>query len=515
MKEKLLSALQKKPYFLVLLPLFFVLHGYNDFFGFFPFSFTVLNLALTLLVCAFLYLTVGVFVRNRQKKALFVFWLLLIVLTFGSIHDLLKQLFHAGFASSYSFILPFLLLLFILLFILLKKSRSLFTKSFQFMNVLFLLLICYEFIAGISNYIHFKKGNNLLDNRFDTYKDFKAGVRNSDSAKPDIFFFVFDAMPSTKAMQSTWNYDNSRLDTFLQRENFYISKDSKSNYNLTVLSVSSTLNMSYTPPVDLYQDETRMYFKASASILDNSLTRILRNEDYTIFQYQGISFNNKDWQGHPFFKDMLYMNYFYKTLPGRIYRDLGWNFFRFNLESIKEYTVSRYEERNKKAEADLNKTIELVKGSCSFNSQKPKFLFAHFQLPHDPFIFDSTGKRKPARETYNISEENQPKAFLEQVNYANRVIDQLVRYIKTQNRKNTVIIIEGDHGYRNISGKKGYMIYDNLNSIYFPDGDYRSLYPSISPVNSFRVVLNKYFSANLPLLKDSSIFIPYTLPGEK
>ncbi|MBK8088639.1 MAG: hypothetical protein IPK31_12180 [Chitinophagaceae bacterium] len=59
------------------------------------------------------------------------------------------------------------------------------------------------------------------------------------------------------------------------------------------------------------------------------------------------------------------------------------------------------------------------------------------------------------------------------------------------------------------------MIYDNLNSIYYPDEDYQNLYPSISPVNSFRAVLNKFFSSNLSLLKDSSIFIPYTLPGEK
>ena len=34
------------------------------------------------------------------------------------------------------------------------------------------------------------------------------------------------------------------------------------------------------------------------------------------------------------------------------------------------------------------------------------------------------------------------------------------------------------------------------------------LYPSISPVNTFRVVLNSYFGENLPLLEDKSYYAP-------
>jgi hypothetical protein len=122
---------------------------------------------------------------------------------------------------------------------------------------------------------------------------------------------------------------------------------------------------------------------------------------------------------------------------------------------------------------------------------------------------------KKAEKTITYNEADQPAAFIEQVKFANKLIQQLVTHIKQANKKNTVIIIEGDHGFRNIYGKKGYMIYDNFSSFYFPDRNYKDLYPAISPVNSFRVVLNNFFDAKLPLLKDSSIFIPYTLPGER
>ena len=43
-----------------------------------------------------------------------------------------------------------------------------------------------------------------------------------------------------------------------------------------------------------------------------------------------------------------------------------------------------------------------------------------------------------------------------------------------------------------------------LNAYYFPDGDPTKLYPSITPVNSFRTLFNMYFNAQYPLLPDKS-----------
>lgn len=509
MKEIIFKKLQQKPYFLVLLPLFFILHGYNDFFGFFTLKFTALHLTAVLFFTSLLYLTAAIYFRNQKTSALFSFWILLLLLTFGSVHDFIKKT-APGFFSSYTFLLPLIILLVILMIVLLKRSSSLYFRTFTFLNLVMITFLIYEFSDGLQRYMTVRKEGNLLDNRFTALKDYKPSIPVSAEDKPDIYFLVFDAMPSTKAMKAEWNYDNGLLDSFLLREKFFISYDSKSNYNLTVLSISSTLNMDYTPPVDLKQDETKMYFKASASILKNSLTEILSKEEYNIRQYQPVSFNNKDWNGKLFFGDMLYMQYFYQTMPGRIYRDLGWHFFTYFKNEEETYNS-----RNKFAEADLQQTIQLLKKSCDTLQRKPKFVYAHFQLPHDPYIFDSTGKRKPGLLTAKLKEEDQPKAFIEQVKFANILIKDLVTYIKKNNRKNSVILIEGDHGYRNLYGKKGYMIFDNLNVIYYPDQDYKMLYPFVSPVNNFRSVLNKFFHARLPILKDSSIFIPYTLPGEK
>jgi hypothetical protein len=80
-----------------------------------------------------------------------------------------------------------------------------------------------------------------------------------------------------------------------------------------------------------------------------------------------------------------------------------------------------------------------------------------------------------------------------------------------------VIIIQGDHG------PGGFLDWDSpaqtclwerasiFNAYYLPGPNASALTPDISPVNSFRVVLNTYFSANLELLPDYTYFTSHRL----
>jgi len=514
MKEKLKIHLQQKPYFLLLLPFFFILHGYNAFFGHFPLKFVLFNFIVTATASITVYLLSWWAFKNKRKASVFSFWLLLYVLAFGFLHDSLKRINYINFISSYKFILPFTVISFLIFGIILRKRKLVLQRSFTFLNVLLFVFFGFEIVTGIVNYSDYINKRHLIDNRFSVYKNIPSESSVNNQQYPDIYYIVFDAFPSSQAMKSTWGYDNSRLDSFLHSQEFYVASNSKSNYNLTVLSISSTLNMDYMPTIDLYQDETKMYFKASASILDNSLTRFLQDKEYNIKHYQPVSFNNKDWNGGLLFPHMLYMNYFYQTLPGRLYRDIGWNVTNFRTTINRNVELSKYAQRNRDLNKDLLNTKLLIEESLSKNKQKPQFVYAHFLLPHDPYIYDSTGQLKPAEQTILLKEQDQPDAFIEQVKYTNKIIRQLVSSIKQKNKSNTIIIISGDHGFRNAFGTKHYMTFDNFSAYYFPNKQYKELYPSISPVNSFRVVLNNFFNTNLSLMKDSSIFIPYTLPGE-
>ena len=62
----------------------------------------------------------------------------------------------------------------------------------------------------------------------------------------------------------------------------------------------------------------------------------------------------------------------------------------------------------------------------------------------------------------------------------------------------------GDHGVRDDNRPK------NFFAVYLPDGGGQALYPSITPVNIFRIIFDKYYGTSYGLLPD----VTYTDKGE-
>lgn len=51
-----------------------------------------------------------------------------------------------------------------------------------------------------------------------------------------------------------------------------------------------------------------------------------------------------------------------------------------------------------------------------------------------------------------------------------------------------------------------------LNAYYLPYGGDKTLYDSITPVNTFKIIFNTYFNTNLELVKDSIFHSTYEQP---
>lgn len=505
--NRLTVLLKTKPWFLFSLPVFFIFSGYNELFGFLPMRFVFLNLAVTLLSVFFVFLLSFLLLRNKEKAAVVTILVALPMLTFGYIHDSIKHLQTRAFFISFSFLIPTLALLLLFFFFLIKRRKKPFTEFFLFMNVLFLILILSEIPNSIKRYQLDKSVHNLIDFRFSAFNDYRPEKEIQDSSKPDIFFLVFDAMASSKSVQKTTGRNINSLDSFLQQKGFYLATDAAANYNWTIHSVSTTFNMEYLPPwITPVKDDLKVYFWGSSSIKDNSLFRILDKEGYRIKSYQPISFNNPDWPGDSYFTNLRKYHYYFKTLPGRIYRDIFWNYARIDLDFIKKRQYKLMQKRGIEKKRLLDTTIALIKSNCSPDGH-PKFIYGHFMIPHDPYVFDSSGNLKPLDKTIVRTTADDLRYYFEQLQYASNVIEDLVTYIQTHNKKNSIIIIAGDHGFKTKDARaKGYT-FNNYSAYYFPDKQYESMYKSASPVNTFRLVLNKYFAAKLPLLKDSSTLV--------
>ncbi len=495
------------PLFLILLPLFFIYSGYNDLFGFLSASFVLKNLAVILISVLLVYILSYSLLKRKVTASVFTFFVSLFFLVFGFIHDSMKQLNLPALFSKFTVFLAICIFLFTCLFLFLRNKKHQFRELFLFLNTLFIILILSEIPNSVKRYKLDKSVHNLIDFRFNVLNEYKPQQKTPDSLKPDIYFLVFDELASSKSISAYIGKDNFALDSFLTKQHFYVIPNSKSNYNWTIYSIISTLNMEYLPKwIEPVMNDPKVYFWGSSSILNNSLFSILRQEDYNIYNYQPISFENKDWPGVSNFNDLKDNHFYFKTLPGRIKRDIFWNYTKLNISLIENHQMRLINNRNKRKKQLFDSTISLVRNTAHIRGN-PKFVYGHFMLPHDPYIFDKFGNVKPPEKTVFIKKEDYYNAYFEQTLFVTKTITNLALYLKENCKRNTIIIIEGDHGYRPNMNYTGGYTFQNFNAIYFPDQQYHQLYDSISPVNTFRIVLNKYFNARLPLLVDSSIIV--------
>jgi hypothetical protein len=127
----------------------------------------------------------------------------------------------------------------------------------------------------------------------------------------------------------------------------------------------------------------------------------------------------------------------------------------------------------------------------------PKFVFAHFLVPHPPFIFTPQGDF--------FWNDNDVAGYLSNVEFIDSQIAGVVEAIIANSELPPVIILMGDHGASGVPDlETPESRMSILNAYYVSDAAKADLYPTITPVNSFRVVFNHYFGTDYPLLDDYS-----------
>jgi hypothetical protein len=136
------------------------------------------------------------------------------------------------------------------------------------------------------------------------------------------------------------------------------------------------------------------------------------------------------------------------------------------------------------------------------------FVFAHIVVPHRPYTFGPNGEI-PAYDGNTATYEQIGQAYIDQVQFVSKEILKVVDALMRKSKVQPVIIIQGDHGPASDLTSDGIKRMPILNAYYLPSVQMdQVLYPSISPVNSFRIVLNKYFDQDLPILEDRSYYAP-------
>ena len=146
-------------------------------------------------------------------------------------------------------------------------------------------------------------------------------------------------------------------------------------------------------------------------------------------------------------------------------------------------------------------------GEIPYTLPGPKFVYAHIVAPHSPIVFGPQGEWVVLPD--GVSDEGWRLAHTDEIQYINQRVLELVTEIISTSAHPPVIILQADHGAM-LSDQENHA--QILNAYYLPEGGVSAVYPSISPVNTFRLVFNQYFSGSYPLLEDLTYRSYYDTP---
>lgn len=331
---------------------------------------------------------------------------------------------------------------------------------------------------------------------------------------PDIYYILLDAYGRADSLQDIFGYDNTEFIHNLESKGFYVAHCAQSNYAETVLSLSSSLNFNYLDEMNGNVNENSRDLSVFLVMGQyNQARKKLDAMGYNIVAFK-TNFPISEW------KDADY--YLEPTMPGMndfellLAETTAWRIPMDFVEQSPEKRSSDWHRRRTTFVLEqLEQTVPEIPG--------PKFVFAHLVIPHKPFVFGPNGEEVnpeaivPGQMEFDVFS----TGYINQVRFINKQIEHVVDVILAKSSRPPVILIQGDHGpelyairdqdrmklHKEISTYRMQIL-----SAYYLPGVSSELYESITPVNSFRLIFNKYFGEKNQILEDTSRYSQYKAP---
>ncbi len=317
---------------------------------------------------------------------------------------------------------------------------------------------------------------------------------------PDVYFFLLDSYARADLLNRAYGFDNSEFINELEQRDFFVAKCSQSNYVRTEISLGSSLNMQYLQGLnDAFTPDS-----TARRVLWDSLKHSAVRYNFESMGYETVGFatgfawldlNDADHfiNPPPVSSGMTeFEGLFLRTTAARYAQDLGW---------VDPDTLLGVGFRDR-----FNNVFDNIDDIAKM--QQPTFSYIHLISPHPPFVFDPDGNPTHPADYWNEQRQYPSKlyqkGYLNQLQFLNKKMLEAIDTIVANSETPPIIILQGDHGPWLQPKDKRFW---NLTAIYFPDHKDK-LYPTISPVNIFRLVFNTYFSGKYDILDDVSYFSP-------
>ena len=507
-RDKKKSPFIIHPFLFALFPTLF-LFSYNI--GKIPPGAVFAPMAVIIFFSSFAFFLLYFLFMDREKAGLLVSLSLLFFFSYGHISKMIELAVSHFVIGRFSIGINGILfplwgtLFFIAIYLSVKTRRNL-SKTTRFLNVVGSLLIITS-LVNIGSFAANAKGIPEGAGR----KEGEVNVfEGREGIYPNIYFIILDGYARADVLKDMYDHDNAEFIDYLTKKGFYVTGRSAANYCQTALTLASSFNLGYLDElaedvgIDSYDHRPLRY-----AINNSLLFSFLKDHGYDIAAFFTGQIDTVIWKA-----DM--------------YITPGWIPDEFQSELINTTPIPAVLYMLKaKNQFDLHRNkllyiLDHLADTCRLTP--PVFVFAHIEAPHPPFVFGREGEKIKLHARFDYSDgnwlirdggftkEEYVRAYRDQLIFINTKVKRTIDEILSRSKRPPIIILQADHGPRSMLNwedpaktnfKESMSI---LNAYYLPDDGHLYLYDEITPVNTFRIILNHYFGASYKLLEDRNFF---------
>ena len=328
--------------------------------------------------------------------------------------------------------------------------------------------------------------------------------------RPDIYLIVLDAYSGLHSLSEFYDFDNTPFLAALRQRGFSVPETVRSNYVKTFLSVGSMLNRDYyerlTPPASDYPPRAAYNTRMERNRTAIDLLRLGYRFHYAGSSYPPLSSNGlatEQFEVNP--SKEFEQVYFQSTLLPPLY------------DLCMVMGECRPPDLPFKAEsaADSERRMDYLLSRIA--KPGPKFVYAHWLLPHGPYRFDANCDPTPSRWTMGndllVEDSTAERLYIDQLECTNVQLLRVVDAVQSLGRKETVIILQSDHGNGRFPGDIPKALshsttdqvaerFDIFAAYYGPGSLADSLAAARSPINTMRALFRVLWGVNEPPLRD-------------
>lgn len=469
-----------------------------------PVSQSFRPLGISLVLAVILVLLFGVVSAQYQQGAVSASLVIVLFFTYGHFHRWLES--EIPQLASHA-LLGAIWLLLLLLGMMVKwkiKDIHAFTNLLNGMGAALLVFPVLQiaiFLAQTGTVVNTGRVPPLMDQS-------SSSQRAEEASLPDIYYIILDGYGRSDILQELYGYDNSEFIRFLRESGFTVTADSHSNYAHTTLSLASSLNLEYVGDIYSVDGDTQSREPLVELIKHSEVRTFLENRGYKTIAFQTGSGDTMITDADIF---ISYRPSIVNDLEGLLITSSALRMFGEKVNNLfSPFTCLGHQGSIRNIFTNLA-LIPSIPG--------PQFVFAHIMSPHPPFVFGPDGDRIVQGECsgfdgslFEGSSAEYRDGYRGQVEYITELIQDAVEKILARSTTPPIIIIQSDHGpglFMDFDSSENTCIRERfsiLNAYYLPGMDSDRLYGTVTPVNSFRIVLNNYFDTDLPLLEDKLFY---------